>query len=214
LQNRGAAAPGGWPCLEKIDAPRHRSARDILGSAARSGDARYHLNCCTQLTRISEVLGGRETFTRSELSGFGPKALIDLATSPSSPELPAREFAPSAKAASFAHAIWGWTRPPRPQSVLAITFSRPTICAKRMSGDVLSQSSASGDGADVRFGQTRSFGDVCSMSALLEGGRRSALLRCRKSVNSGAVPPARRCCSKGYSGSKAPRPAKNLAAAC
>jgi hypothetical protein len=91
-QRATAAAPGGWPCLEKIDAPRHRSTRDILGSAARSGDARYHLNCCTQLTRISEVLGGRETFTRSELSGFGPKALIYLATSPSSPELPAREF--------------------------------------------------------------------------------------------------------------------------
>src|SRR5262249_5683494 len=47
----------------------------------------------------------------------------------------------------------------------------------------LSQSSASGDGADVRFGQTRSFGDVCSMSALLESGRRSAQLRCRKSAN-------------------------------
>jgi len=35
----------------------------------------------------------------------------------------------------------------------------------------LSPSSASGDGADVRFGQTRSFGDVCSMSALLESGQ-------------------------------------------
>ncbi len=36
-------------------------------------------------------------------------------------------LAPSVKAASFAQAICGWTRPPNPQSVPAITFSRPTI---------------------------------------------------------------------------------------
>src|SRR5262249_57218887 len=47
LRRSGATALGGWPGLEKIDAPRHRSTRDILGSAARSGDARYHLNRCT-----------------------------------------------------------------------------------------------------------------------------------------------------------------------
>ena len=38
-------------------------------------------------------------------------------------------FAPSSNAVSFAHAIWGWTRPPRPQSVPATTFSRPTTFA-------------------------------------------------------------------------------------
>jgi hypothetical protein len=38
--------------------------------------------------------------------------------------------APSESARSFAHAICGCTRPPRPQSVLAITFSRPTRLAK------------------------------------------------------------------------------------
>src|SRR6516164_94053 len=57
----------------------------------------------------------------------------------------------------------------------------------------LSQSSASGDGADVRFGQTRSFGDVRSMSALLESGRRSAQLRCRKvPIGHSAAPLQRR----------------------
>src|SRR6476646_146514 len=34
-------------------------------------------------------------------------------------------LAPSASAPSLAQAICGWTRPPRPQSVLAMTFSRP-----------------------------------------------------------------------------------------
>jgi hypothetical protein len=36
-----------------------------------------------------------------------------------------------------------------------------------------------------QMGQTRSFADVGSMSGLPESGRRSALLRCRKSANSG-----------------------------
>jgi hypothetical protein len=38
-------------------------------------------------------------------------------------------FAPSASVASFAHAICGWIRPPNPQSVPAMTFSRPTTLA-------------------------------------------------------------------------------------
>jgi hypothetical protein len=33
--------------------------------------------------------------------------------------------APSRSTRSLAHAIWGWTRPPRPQSVPAMTFSPP-----------------------------------------------------------------------------------------
>ena len=37
--------------------------------------------------------------------------------------------APSERASSFAQQIWGWTRPPRPQSVPATTFSRPTSLA-------------------------------------------------------------------------------------
>ena len=36
---------------------------------------------------------------------------------------------PSARALSFAQAICEWTRPPRPQSVPAMTFSRPTTLA-------------------------------------------------------------------------------------
>jgi hypothetical protein len=47
LQKSAASAPRGWPGLEKINAPAIDLTRDILGSAARSGDARYHLNCCT-----------------------------------------------------------------------------------------------------------------------------------------------------------------------
>src|SRR5262249_24088943 len=39
--------------------------------------------------------------------------------------------APSTSASSLAQAICGWTRPPRPQSVDAITRSRPTRFAKR-----------------------------------------------------------------------------------
>ena len=39
--------------------------------------------------------------------------------------------APAASASSFAHAICGCTRPPRPQSVEAMTRSRPTRSAKR-----------------------------------------------------------------------------------
>jgi hypothetical protein len=39
--------------------------------------------------------------------------------------------APSASVRSFAQAMSGCTRPPRPQSVLASTFSRPTTLAKR-----------------------------------------------------------------------------------
>src|SRR5215472_9178768 len=37
--------------------------------------------------------------------------------------------APSASARSFAQAIDGWMRPPMPQSVLAMTRSRPTASA-------------------------------------------------------------------------------------
>ena len=37
--------------------------------------------------------------------------------------------APSTRASSFAQAIWGWTRPRKPQSVAAITFARPTRLA-------------------------------------------------------------------------------------
>jgi hypothetical protein len=41
-----------------------------------------------------------------------------------------------------------------------------------------------------QVGQSRSFGDVASMSALPpESGSRSALLRCRKSANSGCEQP-------------------------
>ena len=143
----------------KKSTPPAIDLQEILGSAARSGDARYHLNCCTQLTRISEVLGGRETFTRSELSGFGPKALIDLATSPSSPELPAREFRAFSQGGEL-----------RPRDLGMDPSTEATVGAgNHIFGAMsLSQSSASGDGADVRFGQTRSFGDVCSMSAVLE----------------------------------------------
>src|SRR5437762_8181850 len=39
--------------------------------------------------------------------------------------------APWASASSFAQAICRWTRPPRPQSVEAMTRSRPTRSAKR-----------------------------------------------------------------------------------
>ena len=39
--------------------------------------------------------------------------------------------APWASASSLAQAICGWMRPPRPQSVPAMTFSRPTSLAKR-----------------------------------------------------------------------------------
>jgi hypothetical protein len=38
--------------------------------------------------------------------------------------------APSHRTRSFANAICGCTRPPRPQSVLAMTLSRPTASAK------------------------------------------------------------------------------------
>lgn len=38
-------------------------------------------------------------------------------------------FAPSASVASFAHAICGWILPPNPQSVPAMTFSRPATLA-------------------------------------------------------------------------------------
>src|SRR5579871_872345 len=37
--------------------------------------------------------------------------------------------APSTRAWSFAQAICGWMRPPNPQSVPAMTFSRPTMSA-------------------------------------------------------------------------------------
>src|SRR5262249_6213057 len=38
----------------------------------------------------------------------------------------AARAAPSASAFSFAHAICGWVRPPKPQSVPAMTFSAPS----------------------------------------------------------------------------------------
>src|SRR3984957_13596392 len=40
-------------------------------------------------------------------------------------------LAPSASTCNLAQAICGWMRPPRPQSVPAITFSRPTTLAYR-----------------------------------------------------------------------------------
>src|SRR5262249_29206855 len=39
--------------------------------------------------------------------------------------------APSLSAFSLAHAIWGWVRPPKPQSVPAMTFSAPSSSTKR-----------------------------------------------------------------------------------
>ena len=42
-----------------------------------------------------------------------------------------RASRPSTSASSLAQAICGWMRPPRPQSVAAMTFSRPAASAKR-----------------------------------------------------------------------------------
>ena len=54
-----------------------------------------------------------------------------LARAFSSPKFAGRESRALPQRRSFAHAICAWMRPPRPQSVPAMTFSRPTSRAKR-----------------------------------------------------------------------------------
>src|SRR5690349_20655679 len=69
----------------------------------------------------------KHLFALKHLAAF-PHAACDIGAYQS--RLEARE-APSERARSFAQAIWGWHRSPSPQSVEAMTFSRPTFRANR-----------------------------------------------------------------------------------